>query len=252
MSVTDGNRLSIRRRLSAAAVLALATVAAVGTQSADPGLDTIRADALKGHVFFLAAPEMAGRDSLSIEGRIAANYIVSFFYRMGLKPVGDRGTYYQAFPMTQSSIDRAQTKLLATITAGGSTNTREYVLPADFALARQGGIAVDVKAPLVFAGYGIDAPEYGYNDYAGIDVAGKVVMVLAREPQASDPKSKFKGTWDTYHAYPAWKPEVARRKGAVGILIVQGPPRRPQRVASGPTNGQIRTDRPTHSLTSPF
>jgi Peptidase family M28 len=252
MLVTDGNRPRILRRLSAAGLFVLATVAAVATQSADPGLDTIRADALKGHVFFLAAPEMAGRDSLSVEGRIAANYIAAFFYRMGLKPVGDRGTFFQAFPMTESYIDRAQTKLMATITAGGGTNTREYVLPSDFSLARQGGIAVEVKAPLVFAGYGIDAPEYGYNDYAGIDVAGKVVMVLAREPQASDPKSKFKGTWDTYHAYPAWKPEVARRKGAVGILIVQGPPRRPQRVASGPTNGQIRTDRPNHSLTSPF
>jgi hypothetical protein len=252
MLMTDGNRHRILRRLSAAGVFALATVAAFATQSADPGLDTIRVDALKGHMFFLAAPEMAGRDSLSVEGRIAANYIAAFFYRMGLKPVGDRGTFFQAFPMTQSYIDRAQTKLMATISAGGGTNTREYVLPSDFSLARQGGIAVDVKAPLVFAGYGIDAPEYGYNDYAGIDVAGKVVMVLAREPQASDPKSKFKGPWDTYHAYPAWKPEVARRKGAVGVLIVQGPPRRPQRVPSGPTNGQIRTDRPNHSLTSPF
>jgi hypothetical protein len=252
MLVTDSYRPWILRRVSAAGVFALATVAAVATQSGDSGLDTIRADALKGHVFFLAAPEMAGRDSLSVEGRIAANYIASFFYRMGLKPVGDRGTYFQAFPMTQSSIDRTETKLLATVSVGGATNSREYVLPSDFSMARQGGTAVDVKAPLVFAGYGIDAPEYGYNDYAGIDVAGKVVMVLAREPQASDPKSKFKGTWDTYHAYPAWKPEVARRKGAVGILIVQGPPRRPQRIASGPTNGQVRTDRPNHSLTSPF
>ena len=124
---------------------------------------------------------------------------------------------------------------------------------SDFTLARQGGIDVDVNAPLVFAGYGIDAPEYGYNDYAGIDVAGKVVMVLAREPQAGDPQEQFMGAWDTYHAYPAWKPEVARQQGAVGD------PHRPgtaaaaaAEVASGPTNGQVRTDRPNHSLTSPF
>ena len=233
------------------------TVAALGTlaiaQGGDGGLQTIRADALKGHVFFLASPEMGGRDSLSPEGRIAANYIAGFFHRLGMKPVGDGGTYFQNFPMTQAHINRAETKLRATVGAppGGST-VREYILGSDFTLARQGGVDVDVNAPLVFAGYGIDAPEYGYNDYAGLDVAGKVVMVLAREPQASDAQSRFKGTWDTYHAYPAWKPEVARRHGAAGVLIVQGPPRRPQRVPSGPTNGRIRTDRPNHSLTSPF
>jgi hypothetical protein len=226
----------------------------VTAQSGDAGLETIRADALKGHVFFLAAPEMGGRDSLSLEGRIAANYIAGFFHRLGLKAVGDAGTYFQRFPMTQARIDRAQTKLRATVTTpAGESRVREYVLGAgDFGLARQGGVDVDVTAPLVFAGYGVDAPEYGYSDYAGLEVAGKIVMVLAREPQASDPQSRFKGTWDTYHAYPAWKPEVARRHGAAGVLIVQGPPRRPQRVPSGPTNGRIRTDRPNHSLTSPF
>lgn len=224
---------------------------AVG-QSGDAGLDSIRADALKGHVFFLAAPEMGGRDSLSLEGRIAANYIAGFFHRLGLKPVGDAGTYFQNFPMTQAVIDRAQTRLRATIGSGASSTVRDFTLAGDFTLARQGGVGVDVSAPVVFAGYGIDAPEYGYNDYAGLDVAGKIVLILSREPQATEPKSPFKGTWDTFHAYPAWKPEVARRLGAKGVLIVQGPPRRPQRIASGPTNGQIRTDRPNHSLTSPF
>ena len=231
----------------------LATIAvSAAAQASDPGLVTIRADALKGHVFFLAAPEMGGRDSLSPEGRIAANYIAGFFYRLGLKPVGDGGSYFQNFPMTQAVIDRAQTRLRATVASNSGATVRDFVLASDFTLARQGGVDVDVTAPLVFAGYGIDAPEYGYSDYAGLDVAGKVVLVLSREPQATDAKSPFKGTFDTFHAYPAWKPEVARRLGAKGVLIVQGPPRRPQRKASGPTNGQIRTDRPTHSLTSPF
>lgn len=247
------NQRSGPRVTCSAAVLALAAIASAGAQSGDTGLEAISVDALRGHVYFLAAPEMGGRDSLSLEGRIAANYIAGFFYRLGLKPVGDGQTYFQQFPMLQAHIDRAQTRLRATVAtkAGGST-ARDYVLASDFTLARQGGVDVDVSAPLVFAGYGIEAPEYGYNDYAGLDVTGKVVLVLSREPQAADAHSRFKGTWDTYHAYPAWKPEVARRHGAAGVLIVQGPPRRPPRVASGPTNGQIRTDRPTHSLTSPF
>ena len=247
------NRGSGLRATGAAGVLVLAVVALAGAQSGDAGHETIRVDALKGHVFFLAAPEMGGRDSLSLEGRVAANYIAGFFYRLGLKPVGDGQTYFQQFPMSQAFIDRARTRLRATVTTkpGGSI-AHDYVLASDFTLARQGGVDVDVSAPLVFAGYGIDAPEYGYSDYAGLDVAGKVVLVLSREPQATDPQGRFKGTWDTYHAYPAWKPEVARRYGAAGVLIVQGPPRRPPRAASGPTNGQVRTDRPNHSLTSPF
>lgn len=242
-----------QRAIGSAIVVTLGVVALAGAQAGDSGLDSIRADALKGHVYFLAAPEMGGRDSLSLEGRIAANYIAGFFYRLGLKPVGDGQTYFQQFPMSQAFIDRTQTRLRATVTtkSGGST-AHDYVLASDFTLARQGGVDVDVKASLVFAGYGIEAPEYGYSDYTGLDVAGKVVLVLSREPQASDPQSRFKGTWDTFHAYPAWKPEVARRYGAAGVLIVQGPPRRPPRAASGPTNGQVRTDRPNHSLTSPF
>jgi hypothetical protein len=249
----DRNTRSIGRGSTGATALVLTLVALGAAQSGDPGLATIRVDALKAHVFFLAAPEMGGRDSLSLEGRIAANYIASFFYRLGLKPMGEDQAYFQRFPMSQAHIDRARTRLRATITRNpGASTTRDYVLASDFTLARQGGVDVDVTAPLVFAGYGIDAPEYGYNDYAGLDVAGKVVLVLSREPQAGEPKSRFKGTWDTYHAYPAWKPEVARRHGAAGVLIVQGPPRRPQRVASGPTNARIRTDRPNHSLTSPF
>lgn len=250
MSIS-GQYRSVSRVIGALAFMT-AAVAVAGAQSGDRGVETIRADALRGHLFFLAAPEMGGRDSLSLEGSIAANYIAGFFHRFGLKPIGDNGTYFQYFPMSQSHLDRASTRLRATVNRSGASTARDYVLGSDFTLARQGGTEVDVTAPLVFAGYGIDAPEYGYNDYAGLDVAGKVVLVLAREPQAGDPQSRFKGTWDTYHAYPAWKPEVARRHGAAGVIIVQGPPRRPQRVPSGPTNGRIRTDRPNHSLTSPF
>jgi hypothetical protein len=82
---------------------------ALSAQSDDPGLKTIRADALQGHIFFLASDEMAGRDSLSPEGRIAAEYIAGFFHRAGLKPVGDRGTYFQNFPMAAGHIDREHT-----------------------------------------------------------------------------------------------------------------------------------------------
>ncbi len=79
---------------------------------------------------------------------------------------------------------------------------------------------------MVFAGYGIDAPEYGYNDFAGIDVKGKVVLVLGREPQANDAHSKLQGAWDTYHAFNWEKVEELRKRGAAGILMVQDRVRR--------------------------
>ena len=234
-------------------LMPLLAVVALSAQSDDPGLKTIRADALKGHIFFLASDEMAGRDSLSAEGRIAAEYIAGFFHRAGLKPVGDRGTYFQNFPMAAGHIDRDHTYMRASFGKDGAL-TRDFAMGPDFTLGRQGNVDVSAKAPLVFAGYGIAAPEYAYDDFKGADVRGKVVMVLTHEPQEHDAKSRFKGRYNTVHAFNWWKPEVIRQHGAAAILIVQEKTsdRKTVRKPSGPTNGQIRTERGSHSLTSPF
>lgn len=241
------------RSWSGRILLAPVMVAALAAQADDAGLKSIRADALKGHIFFLASDEMAGRDSLSPEGRIAANYIAGFFQRSGLKPVGDRGTYFQNFPMAAGKIDREHTLLRAWFGKDGGI-TRDFAMGPDFSLGRQGNVDAAVRAPLVFAGYGITAPEYGYDDFKGVDVRGKVVMVLTHEPQEHDPNSRFKGRYNTVHAFNWWKPEVIRQHGAAAILIVQEKvsDRKTVRKTSGPTNGQIRVDRGQHSLTSPF
>ena len=234
----------------------LASLPLVLLADSDAGLQSIRADALKGHVYFLASDEMAGRDSLSHEGRIAAQYIAGFYHRYQLNPVGDARTYFQNFPMVEAQIDRSASHLRARVSsaaAGGGNSTRDYAFGPDFTMGRQGNADVSVDAPLVFAGYGISAPEYQYDDFAGVNVAGKVVMVLNHEPQEGNPRSRFMGGFNTVHAYNFWKPEVIRLRGAVAILMVQeGTTHRPPRHASGPTNAQIRTDRPAHTLTSPF
>jgi hypothetical protein len=250
--------VSLLRRLTMRTSLGLIAAFISGTlvlsAQDDAGLTALRADALKGHVYFLASDEMGGRDSLSPEGRIAAQYIASFFHRAGLKAVGDNGTYFQNFPMVAAQVDRTATVLRARIGASETQRQeREYVFGPDFTLGRQGGVDVRVNAPLVFAGYGVSAPEFDYDDFKGIDVAGKVVMVLTHEPQEADPSSRFKGKFHTVHAYNWWKPEVIRQRGAAAILLVQeNVVHRPPRVPSGPTNGQVRTDRPGHALTSPF
>jgi hypothetical protein len=235
--------------------IVLASLPVVLVADSDPGLQSIRAEALKGHVYFLSSDEMAGRDSMSHEGRIAAQYIAGFYHRYQLKPVGDGGTYFQNFPMVEAQIDRSASYLRARVgsASAGGTSRRDYAIGPDFTMGRQGNAEVSVDAPLVFAGYGITAPEYQYDDFAGVNVAGKVVMVLNHEPQEGNPQSRFLGGFNTVHAYNWWKPEVIRQHGAVAILMVQeATAHRPPRNASGPTNAQVRTDRPSHTLTSPF
>src|SRR5262249_29146089 len=147
-------------------LVVLGLVAALHAADADPGLASIKADALKGHIYFLASDAMGGRDSLSLEGRIAAEYIAGFLHRAGLKPVGDNRTFFQNFPMTAAHIDRERTYLRASIGKDG-TVTRDFAIGPDFTLGRQGNVDAAVRAPLVFAGYGITAPEFAYDDFKG-------------------------------------------------------------------------------------
>ncbi len=108
-----------------------------------------------------------------------------------------------------------------------------------------------MTSPIVFAGYGVNAPQYGYNDFAGIDVRGKIVMALAREPQADDPNSRFKSRFDTVHSYVWYKIEQVRKAGAAGLLLVnEATPRRKMRVASAPTNNWRPT--PEYALAGSF
>jgi Peptidase family M28 len=245
-------RSHLSRAVLTAPAMAVVT-AAVLVQAADqdPGLSSINAAALKGHIYFLASDEMGGRDSLTHEGRIAAEYIAASFIRAGLKPAGDNGTYFQNFPMVEATLDREHSYLRANI---GAATSRDFALGPDFSLPRQGSVDVEVAAPLVFAGFGISAAEYDYDDFKGVDVRNKVVMVLTHEPQEHDAGSRFKGKFNTVHAFNWWKPEVIRQHGAAGILMVQEktPDRTRPRTPSGPTNAQIRTDRPAHTLTSPY
>src|SRR4051794_5264870 len=174
-------RFTFRRFLMSVSLVSFAFVAMLQGADTDVGLASIKADALKGHIYFLASDAMGGRDSLSPEGRIAADYIAGFYYRAGLKPVGDNGTYFQNFPMTAGHIDREHTYLRASFGREAVT-TRDFAMGPDYTLGRQGNVDAAVRAPLVFGGYGITAPEFAYDDFKGVDVRGKVVMVLTHEP----------------------------------------------------------------------
>lgn len=182
----------------------------------------IAADDLKADLFFLASDDLKGRNAGSDEDHIATDYIAAEFMRLGLKPVGDNGGYFQNMEINTADIDPEHTTLSAKV--DGAEHTWRY--NKDFHWARQSLRTTTAEGTVVFAGYGIEAPEYGYNDFAGVDVKGKVVLVLNREPQANDPQSKFAGTWDTYHAFNWQKLEELRKRGAAGLLLIQDRVRR--------------------------
>ena len=109
-----------------------------------------------------------------MEDHIAADFIASEFMRLGLEPVGDAGTYFQ-----KMEIDTARWIGTTPLSPRKSPGAEHAYRLADFRWARQSLHPATACGAIVFAGYGISAPEYGYNDFAGIDVKGKVVLVLA-------------------------------------------------------------------------
>jgi len=212
----------------------LFTSLAWGTQSTS-GVDQITETGIKADMYLLANDDMKGRDATSPEGRIAADYVASEFMRLGLKPVGNNGTYFQEFDMVVGPLDRVHTTLKATL--GGGEKTFQMGHDYNYFFV-QSANPTDATATLVFAGYGVNAPEYRYNDYAGTDVQGKVVLVLDREPQPNDPQSRFKGKWDTIHSYMWYKIEQARKAGVAGLLVVADTTRRKPLKRLVPTNGE--------------
>src|SRR5271170_6217093 len=144
---------------------------------------------------FLASPEMRGRATGSPELEKAAAYIRDQYRGMNLKPLsGD--SYYQDFDVTTSA--RLGKKNDLTYTTGGehpeSLRFQKDFIPLNLSAAGE------VSGNLVFAGFGITAPEYNYDDYAGIDAKGKIVVLLRHEPQEFDEKSVFEGKVYTAHS----------------------------------------------------
>jgi Zn-dependent M28 family amino/carboxypeptidase len=182
-------------------------------QASMRGIDAQR---IREHVKFLANDLLEGRGTGTRGGDIAANYIATQFALYGLKPAGDDGSYLQkvaftgvhTLPATNASLQPQN---------GPALNLK---LAEDFVVGNQLQTdSVDIDAPVVFVGYGIQAPEYQWDDFAGVDVKGKVVLVIVNEPPSKDPKF-FKGDALTYYGRWTYKFEEAARMGAVAALII--------------------------------
>ncbi|MGH7476739.1 MAG: M28 family peptidase [Longimicrobiales bacterium] len=182
-------------------------------------LETIRARELRAHLYFLSHDRLEGRATASRGGAIAAAYIATQLMRAGAEPI--QGTHLQPVP-------------LIGVAAYAAGTTLSFGTPRGSLSARSGDDVVlwsqaetpqpESEGELVFVGYGVDAPEYDWNDFEGQDLTGKVVLVLVGDPPAPPEEPElFDGRRLTYFGRWNYKVEQAEQRGAVGVLLVHTP-----------------------------
>jgi hypothetical protein len=170
-------------------------------------------DVLKSHARFLASEKLTGRGIDTPGIRLARDYIAGEFARLGLQPGGDNGSYLQSFEVATGVRVEQPTSL--TLGNEAALTLNQDWTPLGFSASKK------VEAQVVFAGYGITAKDYGYDDYAGIDAKGKIVIVLRYEPPPKHANSPFR-RYPNYsvHAALRTKANNARDHGAVGMILV--------------------------------
>ena len=178
----------------------------------------VSAEELERHVGYLASDDLFGREAGSEGIRLAEEYIAAEFLAAGLTPLPGEDDLFLEFTIYRRGFDPGRS-ILGFEVGGREIEAKpgQGFRPFDF--SDEGG----VRAPVVFAGYGIRAPEYGYDDYAGLDVEGKIVLVFRHEPNENDPASPFNGTSHTRHALFLTKAKLARSLGAAALVLVTDP-----------------------------
>jgi len=170
----------------------------------------------------LADNAFQGRGPGTPEGEAAAQWIADEMKRIGLKP-GNHGSWFQPVPAVNIALDPAKSSLVFN-TAKAGVLAPKFADEQVFWTPEFKSADVSVtNSPLVFVGYGVVAPEYNWNDYAGVDVKGKTVVILVNDPgnEETTPDAKFfKGKAETYYGRWMYKYEEAARQGAAAAIIV--------------------------------
>jgi Peptidase family M28/PA domain len=192
---------------------AFSLIAVLASGQSAPHFDMTR---VRADIDLLCTPELNGRVSLDRGANIAAAYIRAEFAKARVSPAAG-GSYNQEFALVESAPLSPESRF---VLVSGPQRT---ALQAGKDFRGNFGSDVDITAPLVFAGYGITAPEYKYDDYAGIETRGKVVVVFNHEPQEADPHSPFRGTGLTRHANIRSKLMNAAAHGAAALLLLSEP-----------------------------
>lgn len=179
--------------------------------------ESISTEALKKHISVLASDEFGGRAPASEGEEKTISYLAGQFDSLGLEP-GNNGSWFQEVSMIKITADQ---KMKLEITGSGKKHS--YSSPSEFiggSPQTDNEIAL-VNSDLVFVGYGINAPEYDWNDYAGVNVQGKTVVMLVNDPgYATGDTALFTGKAMTYYGRWTYKYEEAARQGAAGAIII--------------------------------
>jgi Zn-dependent M28 family amino/carboxypeptidase len=186
--------------------------------SIDDALASITEEELREYVQVLASDEFEGRAPSSRGEELTIQYLTEQFAAIGLEPGGENGSWVQGIPMVATTADPSMT-----LTVGGAGGTRSFQYGPDFVgwTQRVMESLSFAGSELVFVGYGIVAPEYGWDDYAGLDVNGKTVVVLVNDPGfATQDPDLFRGNAMTYYGRWTYKFEEGARQGAEAVLIV--------------------------------
>ena len=187
---------------------------AVAADGHAPENDSIRMDHLKADLVFLAGDAFRGRLTETPENSLATEFVASRFSRLGLKPSASDGSFFLRYNLVT-----ARPVSSGTLEAARGSSTRKFSRSVDFYPHRFSASGV-AQGKLAFAGFGIVGPDQGRDDYKGVDVRGRIVLVLDHEPGETDPASPFDGVVTSEHADPLKKAVEAERKGAVALLIV--------------------------------
>ncbi|MGD0922049.1 MAG: M28 family metallopeptidase [Terriglobia bacterium] len=209
------------------------------------GWEQIDKDRLLANIKILASDEYEGRAPASRGEELTMAFLEAQFKQLGLKPGNPDGTYFQKVPMVGITADPGA-QLVFAPPAGGTELTFQY--GDDFmAWTKREQPEVSVDSGLIFVGYGVVAPEFKWDDYKGVDVKGKVLVMLINDPPVPDPsdptkldEKMFKGKAMTYYGRWTYKFEMAAQKGAAGCLIIHetGPAGYPWGVVRASNTGE--------------
>ncbi|HWC46136.1 MAG TPA: peptidase M28, partial [Casimicrobiaceae bacterium] len=196
-------------RFVVAFVLAMAAAAPAAAQRITP-------NEIDGDLRFLASDLLEGRAPATRGGELATAYIASQLRSAGIEP-GVNGSYFQRVPIDVVTVDSSSMRVTASGKAAGQLR-----FPDDVVIWAGSAVPSSVAhAEIVFAGYGVTSPEYKWDDFKGVDVKGKILLVLVNDPPATAKEpTLFGGKAMTYYGRWTYKFEEAERRGAVGALVV--------------------------------
>ncbi len=201
-------------------------------KSVSPFLNNIQSDSIRAHIKYLSDDKLLGRLPNTPGYQMAMDYVIARYKTLGILPAGENQTFLQKVKFRRARVDKAMARA---VLVNGSTSKDlvfgdDYVLSPNFEKP-----SVEAKAPLVFVGYGISEPDFGYDDYVGIDVKGKIVIMVGGTPD------KFPSTVKAHTGSRATRIKTALAKGAVGIIL-RGPPTGIQSMVHGlVTTGSVAT-----------